>query len=111
MTPLDMLVFWSAVLLVPAYVCRLNLVRFGKHSSLVVLFHWALFAGCLSSVYAGWVGVVGLSDVTSLVSAAAWLAVSWYTWGDGAPEHTLRAQAEPLAWPALSRGEDREGQR
>lgn len=111
MNPLDMLIFWASLVLAPAYICRLNLVRFGTHSSPVVLFHLALFLGCLSAGYHGYTERVDLSDVAALTAAGAWLAVSWHTWGDGAPLHALREHAAPLQWPVLSRGDDREGQR
>lgn len=111
MNPLDMLIFWASLVLAPAYICRLNLVRFGTHSSPVVLFHLALFLGVLSSGYHGYTGNVDMSDVAAVVAAGAWLAVSWHTWGDGAPLHSLCEHAAPLQWPVLSRGDDREGQR
>lgn len=111
MNPIDLIVFWLAVALVPAYVCRLNLVRFGTHAAPVVLFHLALFLGVLSSGYHGYTGRVDLSDVAAVVAAGAWLLVSWHTWVEGAPEHALRDRATPLQWPALVRGDDGEGQR
>jgi hypothetical protein len=110
MTPLDMLVFWASVALAPAYLCRLDAVRFGTHASPVVVFHLALFMGCLSAGYHGWTGRVDLSDVAALIAAGAWLVVSWPTWTQGAPAHALREQATELEWPGLSmarRDEDR----
>jgi hypothetical protein len=110
MTTLDMLVFGASLALAPAYLCRLDVVRFGTHSTPVVLFHLALFMGCLSAGYHGWSGTVGLSDIAALTAAGAWLVVSWSTWTQGAPAHALRAKSDGLEWPALSmaqRDEDR----
>ena len=97
MSPIDSCVLAASFALAPAYICRLDRLRFGDHRSVVVLLHLTLFVGCLSAGYHAWTGAAGLTDAAAVAAAAAQIGSSWPTWRSGVPGHVVRPEALPDA--------------
>lgn len=102
MSPFDLIILVAGFALAPAYICRLDALKFGTHRAPVVLLHLVLFVGCISSGYHAWTGVADLSDVAAVSAAGLWLANSWPTWARGVPHHA-ETQPAPLDDAALAR--------
>jgi len=66
-----------------AYVCRLDVLRVGKHSLVVIAMHIALGAACILAGYHAATGATDPMDVAALVGALCWIRLSMPTWGKG----------------------------
>lgn len=66
-----------------AYVCRLDALRVGQHSLVVIAMHIALGAACILAGYHAFSGVTDPMDVAAVVGALCWIKLSMPTWGKG----------------------------
>ena len=90
MRAIDIVVLMLSMSAAPAYICRMDALRFRVHRAAVVLFHGLLFVGSMGAGYQAWIGTVGISEVCMVSTALLWIAVSLPSWRGGPPAHALK---------------------
>lgn len=80
---IDFLMLPAALAGIAACVCRLDALRIGRHSTVVILLHAALGISCIFAAYHAWNGATDAQDVASTLAALAWVFLSMPTWGQG----------------------------
>lgn len=83
MSLIDFLMLPAALAGLAACVCRLDALRIGRHSPVVIVLHAALGIACIFAAYHAWNGVTDAQDVASTLAALAWIFMSMPTWGQG----------------------------
>lgn len=79
-----------------AYVCRLDGLRVGQHSLLVIAMHVALGAACILAGYHAWTGDTEPIDVAAVIGALAWIRLSLPTWQQGKVPRQFETAPAPL---------------
>jgi hypothetical protein len=108
---IDVAVLLTAILVAPAYACRIEALSVWRHRLPIVALHALLIAGLSWAAIAAGHGAAGKAELILAATAAAWIVVSYSTYLGGVPAYQSREHATPLQWPALVRGDDGEGQR
>ncbi len=80
---IDFLMLPLSIVGVVAYVCRLDALRVGHHSLVVIAMHVALGATCILAGYHAWSGETEPIDIAAVVGALAWIRLSLPTWKQG----------------------------
>lgn len=79
-----------AVLALFAIVCRLLAMTIWTHKPAFIIMHMGMAASCVMTIHAAVQQAMIFEGVLSLSGVAAWLVVSYPSWRDGPPAHTLR---------------------
>ncbi len=79
-----------------AYVCRLDTLRVGQHSLVVIAMHIALGATCILAGYRAWSGETEAIDVAAVIGALAWIRLSLHTWSKGKVPRQFETAPAPL---------------
>jgi hypothetical protein len=79
-----------------AYVCRLDALRVGRHSLVVITMHVALGAACILAGYHAWTGDTTPIDVAAVAGALAWIKLSLPTWKQGKVPRQFETAPAPL---------------
>lgn len=96
MGPLDFIVLVLSGIGLAAYLCRLNALKFRKHSLVVIVLHISLCSTCIFVGYHAWEGDAGALEVAALVGALSWIWMSMPTWGKGAVPRQFETAPAPL---------------
>lgn len=79
-----------------AYVCRLDALRVGQHSLVVIAMHIALGAACILAGYHAWTGDTAPIDIAAVIGALAWIRLSLHTWSKGKVPRQFETAPAPL---------------
>jgi hypothetical protein len=79
-----------------AYVCRLDALRVGRHSLMVIAMHIALGAACILAGYHAWSGETEPIDIAAVIGALAWIRLSLPTWREGKVPRQFETAPAPL---------------
>lgn len=93
---IDFLMLPLAVAGAFAYVCRLDALRVGQHSLVVIAMHVALGAACILAGYHAWSGETEPIDVAAVAGALAWIRLSLHTWSKGQVPRQFETSPAPL---------------
>lgn len=80
-----------------AYLCRLDVLKWGQHSASVILLHIGLGVSCLFAGFHAFNGESGPLDVSAVVGALAWIWLSVPTWGRGNVPRQFETSPAPLS--------------
>lgn len=90
MSFIDWVVIAIAVAVAWPMACRNKILNFHDHRLDVVALHQALGIGVIWSAYYAAIGHAGMVELCSVVAAALWIAISYWSWRWGVPEWVLR---------------------
>lgn len=93
---IDFLMLPAALAGLAACVCRLDALRVGRHSMVVIVLHAALGIACIFAAYHAWNGATDAQDVASTLAALAWIGLSMPTWGKGRVPRQFETGPAPL---------------
>ena len=93
---IDFLMLPLAVIGAFAYVCRLDALRVGQHSLVVIGMHIALGAACILAAFHAWSGATDAMDVATVAGALCWIRLSMPTWGHGKVPRQFETAPTPL---------------
>lgn len=79
-----------------AFVCRLDALRVGRHSLVVIAMHVALGAACILAGYHAWTGETTPVDVAAVIGALCWIRLSLPTWREGKVPRQFETAPAPL---------------
>lgn len=85
-----LLVAATAVPVCFGLLCRMDGLNIKRHKAAFVGLHLGLFLASFAAFMNGLQGTVTHQDGFVLLGSASWLALSWRTWANGAPEHAKR---------------------
>lgn len=89
-TWVDVAVLFIAVVVAPAYACRIEALSVWRHRLPIVALHALLIAGLSWSAIAAGHGAAGTAELILASTAAAWIAVSYSTYIGGVPLYQSR---------------------
>lgn len=90
MRHVELFVVGASVIVVLAYVCRLDGLHFLRHHLRVILLHVALAACAAGAGVNAYDGMLSLKDIAGLIAAFLWLWISFPSWRYGPPSHVTR---------------------
>ena len=96
MDVIDFILLPLAVAGALAYICRLDALRVGQHSLVVIAMHIALGAACILAGYHAWSGETEPIDVAAVAGALAWIRLSLPTWREGKVPRQFETAPAPL---------------
>lgn len=96
MNLIDFILMPLAIVGALAYVCRLDALRVGQHSLVVIAMHIALGATCILASYHAWSGETEAIDVAAVIGALAWIRLSLHTWSKGKVPRQFETAPAPL---------------
>lgn len=103
MNALDWVVLTGAVAVAWPCACRVNALRLMVHRTDVVVMHNVLGLGVMWSAYHALTGTAGIVELCSVVVAALWIAISYWSWRRGVPAWVHRQPPRDAA-PAAPNG-------
>jgi hypothetical protein len=107
---LEMLIVVLSALVVFGFLCRLDALRFNRHSLKVIFFHVALFASAAGAGFSAFQETLSLKDLAGLAASALWLWISIPSWRHGPPSHVTKPMPlEPLDFPRIIGGKNGNG--
>ena len=89
-TWMDVLVLLAAILVAPAYACRIEALSVWRHRLPIVALHGLLIAGLSWSAIAAGRGAAGTPELILAGTAVAWIVVSYSTYLGGVPSYQSR---------------------
>lgn len=91
MNAIDWAVLVIAALVAYPCACRVKVLHLGVHRFDVVAMHHVLGAGVMWSAYHASHGDAGMVELCSVLVAALWIAISYWSWSSGVPGWVVRS--------------------
>jgi len=89
------IILLSAPVILAAYVCRLSMLSFRAHRSIIILMHMANAMAVGWTGYRAWSGESQFGDLAVLMGAGCWILISYGSWKSGVPQH-FNSRPNPL---------------